>query len=267
MSTSVLKGITVLVTGASSGIGKAFAHNLATKGANLILTARSVDKLTQVADELTQKYQISVHVFPTDLFVGDAPQQLFERIKASKLSVDVLVNNAGFGKFTHFLGEGLNTYEHMLTLNIDALVKLTYLCLPGMLMRGKGGVINVASTAAFQPLPYQAIYAASKAFVLSFTEALAGENQGRGVKFLALCPGVTATNFMSVANADTTGMTFAMPEGVVEAGLSAFFKGKSSHVHGRANYLSTFLPRVLSRALVIKIVAGMFKNRVAAEPE
>lgn len=266
MSIKVFEGTTVLVTGASSGIGEAFARNLAKRGAKLILTARSEDKLALIADELREKYRISVHAFPVDLILSDAPQQLFERIKASGLSVDVLVNNAGFGKWAHFLGESLDTYERMLSLNINALVRLTYLCVPDMLAHGKGGVINVASTAAFQPAPYIAIYSASKSFVLSFTEALAGEYRERGVRFMALCPGNTATNFMSTANANTTGMPFATPEEVAEAGLSAFVKGKSYLVHGRMNYLTSLLPRILSRAAVIRVVAGMFKNRVAPWP-
>ena len=266
MSTKIFEGTTVLVTGASSGIGEAFARNLAKRGANLILAARSEDKLVRVADELREKYRISVHVFPVDLISPDAPRQLFGRIKAAGLSVDVLVNNAGFGKWAHFLGESLDTYEQMLSLNVNALVRLTYLCVPNMLARGKGGVINVASTAAFQPAPYIAIYAASKAFVLSFTEALAGEYRERGIRILALCPGFTATNFMAIANAKTAGIPFATAEEVAEAGLNAFVKGKSYLVHGRANYLSSLLPRVLSRAAVTRIVAGMFKNRVSPWP-
>ncbi|MHB9119610.1 MAG: SDR family NAD(P)-dependent oxidoreductase [Burkholderiales bacterium] len=266
MSTNVFEGATVLITGASSGIGEAFAHNLAKRGANLILTARSKDKLDGIADELRGKYRISVHVFPEDLILPHAPQQLFERIKTSGLSVDVLINNAGFGKWAHFLGESLGTYDQMLSLNINALVRLTYLFIPDMLAHGKGGVINVASTAAFQPVPYIAIYSASKAFVLSFTEALAGEYRERGIRTLALCPGNTATNFMVTANANTTGMSFATPEKVAEAGLIAFLKGKSHHVPGCVNYLTSLLPRALSRAVVIKIVVGMFKNRVAPWP-
>lgn len=266
MSTKVFEGATVLITGASSGIGEAFAYNLAKKGANLILVARSQDKLGLVSDELRKKYRISVHVFPVDLISPDAPQQLFERIKAGGLTVDVLVNNAGFGKWAHFLGESLDTYDQMLSLNIDALVRLTYLYVPEMLARGKGGVINVASTAAFQPAPYIAVYSASKAFVLSFTEALAGEYRERGIRFLALCPGVTDTNFNVIANTNTTGMSSATPEDVAEAGLNAFVKGKNYHVHGLMNYLTSLLPRILPRAAVIRIVAGMFKNRVTPWP-
>jgi hypothetical protein len=266
MSSKVFEGASVLITGASSGIGEAFAHNLAKKGTNLILTARSEDKLAKIADDLRKKYRISVHVFPVDLTSPDAPRQLIERIKANGLSVDILVNNAGFGKWAHFLGESLDTYDQMLLLNIDALVRLTYLCVPDMLARRKGGVINVASTAAFQPIPYQAVYSASKTFVLSFTEALAGEYRESGVRFLALCPGFTATNFMATANASTAGISFATPEDVAEAGLTAFVKGKGYLVHGRANYLISLLPRVLSRAAITKIVAGMFKNRVSPWP-
>lgn len=262
MNAYVFENSTALVTGASFGIGKAFARNLAKSGANLILVARSEDRLSRLADELREKHRSSVHVFPIDLALPGAPQRLFESIKASGLSVDLLVNNAGFGKWADFLGESLDTYERMLSLNINALVTLTYLWLPEMLALGRGGVINVASTAAFQPIPYQAVYAASKTFVLSFTEALAGEYRERGVRFLALCPGNTATNFMATANANSAGMPFDTPEKVSEAGLVAFAKGKAYHVQGRTNYLYSLLPRVLSREAVIKIVARMFKNRV-----
>ncbi len=266
MSKKFFAGSTVLVTGASSGIGEAFARNLANRGANLILSARSEDKLARLADELREEYRISVHVFPVDLILPEAPQQLLVNIKASGLSVDVLVNNAGFGKWAHFLGESLDTYDQMLSLNIDALVKLTYLFLPDMLARGKGGVINVASTAAFQPAPYIAVYSASKAFVLSFTEALAGEYRERGVRILALCPGYTDTNFNSIANVNAEGVRFASPEAVAEAGLNAFVQGKSYLVHGGQNYLTSLLPRILSRARVIKIVANMFKSKVTPWP-
>lgn len=262
MRSKVFDGTSVLITGASSGIGEAFAHSLAKKGSNLILTARSQDKLAHIAADLRKKYRVAVHVFPTDLTSPNAPRLLIEKIKASGLSVDILVNNAGFGKWAHFLGESADTYAKMLALNIDALVRLTYLCVPDMLARGKGGVINVASTAAFQPIPYQAVYSASKTFVLSFTEALAGEYRERGIRFLALCPGFTATNFMATANASTAGVSFATPEDVAEAGLTAFVKGKDYLVHGRANYLLSLLPRILFRATIINIVARMFKNRV-----
>lgn len=263
---NMFAGNTVLVTGASSGIGESFARSLAVRGANLILTARSEDKLNLIAEELRVKHRISVYVFPVDLVAPRAPQQLFEEIRASGLFVDVLVNNAGFGKWAHFLGESLDTYEEMLTLNMSALVKLTYLCLPDMLARGKGGVINVASTAAFQPAPYIAVYSATKAFVLSFTEALAGEYRERNIRIMALCPGYTDTNFNAIANVDVAGIRFATPEAVAAAGLNAFLQGKGYLVHGCPNYLTSLLPRILSRARVVKIVANMFKSKVTRWP-
>lgn len=264
MNETDFAGSTVLITGASSGIGEAFARNLAGRGANLILTARSQDKLVRIAEELRKSYPIAIQVFPADLGDAEAPQQLFERVRASGVSIDVLINNAGFGKWAHFLAEEFDTYQRMLSVNINALVRLTYLFLPNMLARGAGGVINVASTAAFQPVPYIAVYSASKSFVLSFTEALSGEYSGKGLRFLALCPGNTTTNFMAVANADASGMSFATPEDVVDAALNAFLRRRGYHVPGIANYLTSLLPRILSRSAAVRIVANMFRGRVAA---
>lgn len=266
MSKEIFAGRTVLVTGASSGIGESFARSLAARGAHLILTARSQNKLEQIADELRQRHRILVHVFPVDLIEPGAPQQLLNNIKASGLAVDILINNAGFGRWAHFLAERLDTYDEMLALNMSALVRLTYLFLPDMLARKKGGVINVASTAAFQPAPYIAVYSATKAFVLSFTEALAGEYREHDIRILALCPGYTDTNFNAIAHVNAPGIRFTTPEAVAEAGLNAFVKNKSYLVHGCPNYLTSLLPRILSRDAVIKIVANMFKGKVAPWP-
>ena len=262
MKSPLFEGSMALVTGASSGIGKCFARELAQRGANLIITARSKGELEKLANELRQQFRVSVHVIAADLAMPDAARQLFTEIQSRKLSVDFLINNAGFGKWAHFLGEQLETYDQMLSLNIDALVQLTYLFIPNMLAQKRGGVINVASTAAFQPLPYIAVYGASKAFVLNLTEALAGEYRNTGVRFLALCPGNTATNFTMVANADTTGMPSSTPEYVVKSGLDAFAKNQNYHIPGLSNFLTAQLPRLLPRCLTIKIVAGMFANRV-----
>ena len=262
MSNAKFKGDTVLITGASSGIGAAFAYYMASLGANLILTARSEDKLKQIAGELENKYAAIVHVFPADLRNADAPQQIFGQVEAAGLFVDVLINNAGFGKWANFLAEDIELYQQMLSVNINALVRLSYLFIPGMLSHGKGGVINVASTAAFQPVPYIAVYSASKSFVLNFTEALAGEYSESGLRFLALCPGNTATNFMAVANADTTGMPFAEPEDVVKSAINAYFKQRSYHIPGVTNYLTAMLSRILPRDTVIRILANMFKSRI-----
>ena len=255
------KGATVLVTGASSGIGEAFARNLANRGANLILTARSEDKLSQIAKELSEKHGIHVHLFPGDLSQPNAPQQLWEQVRSASLSVDVLINNAGFGKCGSFLSYDYQSYQDMLNLNINALVSLTHLFLPAMLKKGDGGVINVASTAAFQPIPYLATYSATKAFVLGFSESLWGEYHKRGLTVLALCPGNTSTNFAEVANADVTRMIKAeTPETVVEEGLRAFLKGRNYVIPGRAvNYLLANLSRLLPRRRVLGITSDIFK--------
>jgi hypothetical protein len=264
MNTADFKGTTVLITGASSGIGAAFADYLASLGAKLILTARSEDKLKQIAEDLKHKYAVSVHIFPADLSNSVAPQQIFDQVKAAGLIVEVLINNAGFGKWAYFHAEDIETYQQMLSVNINALVRLTYLFIPSMLARGRGGVINVASTAAFQPVPYVAVYSASKSFVLNFTEALSGEYKENGLRFLALCPGSTTSNFMEVANANSSGMAFSSPEEVVKPGINAFVKNRSYVIPGKMNYLTSLLPRIFPRATAIKIVANMFKGRVAA---
>ena len=255
------KGATVLVTGASSGIGEAFAHNLANRGANLILMARSEDKLRQIAKELSERHEIQVNVFSGDLSRPDTPQQLWGQVQAASLSVDVLINNAGFGKCGPFLEYDYQSYQEMLNLNIKALVGLTHLFLPEMLKKGDGGIINVASTAAFQPIPYLATYSATKAFVLGFSESLWGEYHEHGLTVLALCPGNTTTNFADVANADVARMTRAeTPETVVETGLKAFLKGRSYVIPGRSvNYLLANLSRLLPRRRVLGITSGIFK--------
>jgi short-subunit dehydrogenase len=261
------KGATVLITGASSGIGEAFAHNLANRGANLILTARSEDKLRQIGSELSEKHQIEVHVFPGDLSRPDMPQRLFSQVQSALLSVDVLINNAGFGKWGNFLEYDYQTYQDMLNLNINALVSLTYLFLPEMLKQRDGGILNVASIAAFQPLPYIAAYSATKAFVLNFSEALWGEYHERGLTVLALCPGNSSTNFAEVANADVTKMPRAeTPEKVAQVGLEAFLKERNYVIPGRTgNYLLANLSRLLPRRRVIKTALGMLKPNTSPE--
>lgn len=256
------KGTTALITGASSGIGEAFARGLAARHANLILTARSEDKLDRLAKALSEEHGISVHVIPGDLSREDTPLRLYDQVRDKGLSVALLINNAGFGKWGHFLAEDYKTYQEMLRLNVNSLVALTYLFIPEMLKKGNGGVINVASTAAFQPVPYIATYSASKAFVLSFSEALYGEYQKQGLTILALCPGFTSTNFFAEAHADTSGLSFETPEKVAEAGLNAFSKGQNYHISGTSNYMQSILPRILPRRLAIKVVGNMFKTRV-----
>lgn len=255
---------TILITGASSGIGKAFAQNLAAKGANLILTARTESELTTLAEELRAlNANIVVNFIALDLSTIDGAKQLISRISDINLTVDFLINNAGFGKWCKFSKESHATYESMLLLNINSLVELTYHYLPHLVEKNKGGVINVASTAAFQPLPYQAVYGASKSFVLNFTEALSGELFGSNVHVMALCPGVTKSRFMTVANADTTGMSTSLPEEVVKVALKAYTKRRIYIIEGTANYFQSLISRLVTRKKVVKIVVDMFKDKVS----
>lgn len=258
-----IQNTTVLITGASSGIGKEFAKQLASKGANLILTARTHRDLITLADELTTHYNnIWVKTIPIDLSEPNGATALFNAIDDLGLSVDYLINNAGFGKFCEFNRESIDTYRKMLTLNINALVELTHLCLPTMINNNSGGIINVASIGSFQPLPYQAVYGASKAFVLSFSEAISGELLSTNIRVMALCPGTTQSRFMENANADTSKMNLAPADKVVREALVAFSKNKTYTVSGCMNYLTSFVPRLVTRKQTVKIVVNMFKDSV-----
>ncbi len=259
---STFKNSTALITGPSSGIGKAYAQELASLGIHLILTARSEQKLNDLADELKKKYNVNVEVIVLDLAQPNSAQNLFDKVQARKLSVEILINNAGFGKWTKFLDQSVSIYQEMITLNISSVTSLCYLFLPHMLANKKGIMINISSTGAFQPLPYIAVYGATKSYVLQFTEALAGEYGSSGVKFLAVCPGNTQTNFTQVANADTSGMKSSTVEDVVSATVKALDKNKSTVVVGCSNYLTSQLPRILSRKKMINLVEGVLKTRV-----
>ena len=169
---------------------------------------------------------IWVKTILADLSKINEGQLLFSTIHDMGLSVDFLINNAGFGKFCEFQEEEFDLYHKMMMLNINAVVELTRLFIPNMKKENSGGIINIASTGLFQPLPYQAVYGASKAFVLNFSEALSGELLGTNVRVMALCPGVTESNFMVIANADTSNMKFASPEKVVNDSLIAFAENR-----------------------------------------
>jgi short-subunit dehydrogenase len=259
---STFKNSTALITGASSGIGKAYAQKLASLGIHLILTARSEQKLNELANELQKKYNIQVEVIGLDLAQPHAAQKLFDEVQARKLSVEILINNAGFGKWSKFLDQSAATYNEMMLLNMNSVTSLCYLFLPQMLASKKGIMINIASTAAFQPLPYIAVYGASKSYVLNFTEALAGEYASSGVKFLAVCPGNTETNFTQVANADTRGMKSSSVDDVVSATLVALDHNKTSIIVGCSNYLTAQLPRILSRKKMLHMVERILRDRV-----
>lgn len=253
----------VLITGASSGIGLSFARHLAQEGADLILVARNKTRLEEIASELKKiRSDMQVYVIEMDLGKHLAAQALFEQTEKLNLSVDVLINNAGFGKWGDFLDFDKNTYHSMLTLNINTLTDLCHIYLPAMLLKKNGGIINVASTASFQPVPYAAVYSASKSYVLNFSEALYGEYIAQGVTILALCPGGTETNFNAVADSSVVLPKGALesPDDVARRGLDSFLKKRNYIVSGNINYLTSLLARFISRKAAIFITRLVWKK-------
>jgi short-subunit dehydrogenase len=251
-------GKTVVITGASMGIGAAFARELAGRGAKLVLVARSKARLEQLAAELG-----GAEVVAEDLTREGAARRVFDAVTARGLDVDVLVNNAGFGTHGSFGELPLETQREEIDLNIGALVELTHVFLP-MIERRQGGIIQVASTAAFQPVPYMAVYAATKAFVLSFSEALWFEYRERGVRILALCPGATETPFFERAGEGAALGKKAPAEDVVRVGLAAFQANRASVVHGAGNFLTSLIARFTTRELTAKVSGGLMRPRAPA---
>ncbi len=255
-----VKGKTALVTGASSGIGKAFAELLARKGAHVIVTARSKPELDALAAALTGPKLGGATAIALDLGEPGAAQKLFDAVKAKGLSVDLLVNNAGFGKWGDFLSVDAAVDAQMIQLNVTALVDLCHLFLPGMLERGDGGIINVASTAAFAPLGWAAVYSATKAFVLSFSEALFVECQGRGVHVMCLCPGATRSNFAAVAGGVSGGGMGATAQSVAATGLRGFLVGRSFVIPGAINNVFSWIPRLMPRRGAARFLGRAWKG-------
>jgi short-subunit dehydrogenase len=248
---------TVLITGASGGIGYELAKLFARDGYELVLVARSEDRLSRVAAELQQNFQGNVKIFATDLAAAGAAKTLFDRLERQGVVVDVLVNNAGFGVKGGFAGMEESEILGQIALNITAITELTRLYLPGMLARRAGKIMNVASTAAFQPGPLMAVYFASKAYVLSFSQAVANEVAGSGVVVSCFCPGATDTGFQKRAGMESSRLfkNFgAMKvETVARDGYRGLMAGKTLVFSGLQNRLSAemvrFAPRKLATAV------------------
>ncbi|AXQ28520.1 SDR family oxidoreductase [Solimonas sp. K1W22B-7] len=243
-----------LITGASSGIGAEFARTFARHGHSLILVARRADKLEALAQGLRQQYGIAVEVIPQDLGQAGAAEQLHREVTQRGLAVDILVNNAGLLFRGTFPETRLAEQQALLQLNITVLTELTHLFLPAMVERGHGRVLNLASSAAFQPLPWTATYAASKAYVLSFSEALSIELKHRGVSVTALCPGFTETDMIAQQGAKTfkiPGVRNLTPAKVAEQGYAACMAGTPVYINGAVNralvLMGQHLPRWLQR--------------------
>jgi short-subunit dehydrogenase len=250
------KGKWALVTGASAGIGWALAEQLAARGVNLVLTARRADRLQKLAAELTAKYGIDSEVFAVDLTRPEAPAAIHAFTEGKRMEIQLLINNAGFGAFgyTHEIEESRLT--DMVHVNCSAVVQLTRIYLPRMVERRSGDVLIVASTAAFQPVPFIAAYAATKAFDLIFAEGLAEEVRGFGVRVCALCPGSTNTEFQQVAHQPDRAFRFAeTAEKVARVGLEGLAQGKSSVISGGRNRWMVFGERFAPRAFVAKMAA------------
>jgi uncharacterized protein len=259
---------TVLITGASSGIGLELAKCFAADGSRLILVARNGSALESLAEELRQNHKIEVQVFTADLALPETPNRVFAQLQEAGLKVDVLVNNAGFGAQGPFAQLPLERQLSMLQVNITALTHLTRLFLPGMIERRRGGVLNVSSTAAFQPGPLMAVYYATKAYVLSFSEAIAEEVRETGLTVTAFCPGPTHTNFTAAANMQNSNLfkLGAMSaEAVARIGHDAFRRGRCVAVAGLRNKMAVFSVRLAPRSVVRKITHRL--NAAGRAPE
>ncbi|SES18369.1 hypothetical protein SAMN04487944_12249 [Gracilibacillus ureilyticus] len=261
------KGKLAVVTGSSSGIGEAYAKELASRGCHVVLTARSKDKLEALAGEIIRNYGVQAHALPVDLSQAGAPCQLAEHIAELGLTVDILINNAGFGTYGRFEDMDSEREQEEIMLNNAALIDLTHRFLPGMLKRKDGIVVNVASMAAFVPCAYSAVYGATKAFVLSFSEALWAETRERGVRVLALCPGATDTGFFDAVGSQdmAAGSTMSTPENVVQAGFHGIDRGNSYIVDGRNNYMAAQMGRFLPRRRIALIMERISRPKKHTE--
>lgn len=258
------RGQTALITGASGGIGYELAVILAQEGFHVVLVARDGQKLTSLAKNLQQNYGITATVIAKDLSAAQAADDIARELERAAVRVDVLINNAGFGTHGFFAEADLSEQLNMIQVNIGALTRLSGLFLPGMIKRRSGKILNVASTAAFQPGPFMAVYYATKAYVLSFSEALANELQGTGISVTALCPGPTTTGFQQRAGVGHTKLMqgrIADAKSVALAGYRAMMQGRSLIIPGFRNRLLAFAIRLMPRKCVVSAVRRIQEQR------
>lgn len=252
-----------LITGASSGIGEAFARRLAKEKHNLVLVARSENKLLELCDELMLQHGITAHYITLDLTEVEADKHLFEETEKHGFEIEWLINNAGFGSMGDFSELDLERELQMIDLNISALVALTHRYLGKMREEKSGVIINVSSTASFQAIPFMATYAATKAFVTSFSEAIAEENRPFNITVTAVCPGPTETNFFAEAKAipfSAKGMQ--TPEDVVEKALKAVKSRKPLVVSGITNYIGAVLGTIAPDSLVTRAIGNYLRPKL-----
>ena len=255
MESDVFSGTFALVTGASSGLGEEFARQLAHRGANLVLTGRSREKLETLASDLARINGVAARVVTADLSQPGGAEQLALIIDDLGVTIDHLINNAGFGSAGSFAECEATRQTNMVRVNCEAPVCLAGHFLPGMVRRDRGGIINVGSTAAYQPTPYMATYGASKAFVVSFSAALASELDNTKVRVLACCPGPVPTGFQAAAGIPPGSViSFAKlePNAVVQQTLDAYAAGRVVYVPGKVNAVQTTLSKILPRAVMVR---------------
>jgi hypothetical protein len=249
-----------IVTGASAGIGLELAKLLAANGANLVLAARCTDRLQQIAKDLKSAHNVSVEVFSADLTQPEASTQIYAFTATKKIEVEFLVNNAGFGAFGYAHEIPAGKMLDMIQVNCSAVVHLTRLYAPAMVARRHGDILIVASLAAFQPVPFNSVYAATKAFDLLFAEGIAEELRPSGVNVCALCPGSTTTEFQKVADQpDRVFKSAETAEKVARVGLQAIAAGKSYVISGFMNNVMKEGQRLAPRSLVAKMAANMMR--------
>jgi short-subunit dehydrogenase len=249
-----------LITGASAGIGLAFAEQLAAGGAHLVLTARRTDRLQKLATDLSKKHRVKTEVFSVDLTRPEAPGEIYAFTSRKNIQIDLLANNAGFGAFGYVQEIPVTRMLEMIQVNCSAVVNLTRLYLPAMIERKRGYILIVASTASFQAVPFNSVYAATKAFDLLFAEGIAEEVRSFGVKVCALCPGPTTTEFQEVAQ--QPGRAFRVAETadkVARVGLDGLARGKTYVISGGMNRLMMEAERLAPRRFVVKMAAKMMR--------
>jgi hypothetical protein len=256
------RGKWAVITGASAGIGKALATQLAAGGANLVLTARRLGRLEQLGKALREEHSIRAEVCQADLALPPAPQKIFDFCRGRDIAADILINNAGFGAYGEVGRVDLARLLDMVQVNCSAVVALTRLFLPAMVARRQGYVLILASTAAFQALPYSATYAATKGFDLLFAEGLAEEVKPYGVRVCCLCPGPTESEFREVAGQPERMWRWQeTSQKVACVGLQGLAAGKSCVISGFANTLGVVAQRLAPRRFVTKAAAGLFRPK------
>jgi short-subunit dehydrogenase len=260
----LFRGSWALVTGASSGLGEEFARQLAQRGANLVLTARSRDKLAALGAQLGAAHGVQCRVVAADLAADGGAAQLAREVDALGVAIDHVIANAGYGTWGSFEEATPSSQTEMVRLNCEALVAVVHHAIGGMVARRRGGVLLVASTAAFQPTPMFAVYGATKAFVRSFGEALADEMRGRGVRVSVLCPGPVPTGFQARANSEISAAqrsSVLSAQETVERGLAGYAAGRVTVVPGAVNRVGAIVASALPNRLVVPAVGRMMRSR------